>query len=543
MAAHLNDKSSEATLRLPSSACSAANITNKQAAIRPIVTAVRSVLIFGIAYGIAFGYASRFSENTASPLWFPDSVLLCAFLVSPRNFWGWYLLVATPIRLLHGTAPVWFLGATYLNDVLKAVSSAYLLQRLIRGPVRLNTLRQFGIYMTTAAISVPLLSAVGGAAARVVLGNTFWRAFFQWFLGDATAALVLTPTLLYWCFDGVDQIKTRAGLFFSVVLTLGASLYFTFLWPHSQYSPIVLYAPLPLLILTATMLRPVGVSTGISMLALVSTVSAVEGRGAFFMVQSEHSVIAMQLFLIVISVPMLFVAVLIEERKAVETELGHSRETLRESYTRIQDLAGKLLHSQEQERSRIARELHDDICQRLALVSAALEGMNPASTEQDGNSASALVADVQAIGNDLHEISRQLHSSNLQHLGLERSLKNICVSIAQKNHIDVQFASDAVEGLPDEVSLPLPGGQEALSNAVRHGKAKRIQVLLQKEEGSLRMNVSDEGEGFDPATLSDGLGLLSMRERVRFLGGTVSIKSQVGRGTEVDAEVPIRKSA
>jgi len=151
---------------------------------------LRALVIFGIAYALAFRHASVFSENAASPLWFPDSVLLCAFLLSPRRVWGWYLLVGAPIRLFHAAVPVWFLAATYLNDALKAILSAYILQRIIRGPMRLNTLRQFWIYMTIVVIGIPILSAFAGAVVRLSVGDTFWRAFCHWFLGTR---------LLRWC--------------------------------------------------------------------------------------------------------------------------------------------------------------------------------------------------------------------------------------------------------------------------------------------------------------------------------------------------------
>lgn len=510
-------------------------------------TTLRKLLIFGIAYALAFKYGSTFSANRAAPLWFPDSVLLCALLLSPRRLWPWYLLVGAPIRLINQTVPVWFLAATYLNDGLKAILSAYLLRLTMRGPVRLNTLRQFEVYLAIAVVGVPVLSAMGGAAIRVQHGDTFWRAFYEWFLGNATAALVLTPTLLYWCLDGWHEVKGRAAMFLPIVLALAACLYFTFLSPHSEYSPLILYAPLPLLILAATTLRPVGISTAISSLALVSILSAVQGRGAFFMVQSQHSVLSMQLFLILISVPMLFVAILLEERKAVETQLSQSQEALRANYRRTQDLAGKVLNAQEEERRRIGRELHDDIEQRLALVTLGLDRLKselPVGMETESNAANALFADVQTIAADVHEIARQLHPGALQHLGLERALRSLCHNIADQHDIVVEFVSDDVKGLAADVNLCVfRVAQEALSNAVRHGKAKRIDVLLQKGRYLLTLNVSDEGEGFDPTIASGGLGLLSMLERVRFMGGNVLVKSQVGRGTQVDAELPLSKSA
>src|SRR5262249_35426556 len=195
----------------------------------------------------------------------------------------------------------------------------------------------------------------------------------------------------------------------------------------------LLYAPLPLLILAATTLRPVGVSTAMSMLAHVSLVRAVEGRGAFFMVQSQHSVLTMQLFLIVISVPLLFVAILIEERKAVEMELRQSQKTLRENYSRIQDLAGKLLNTQEEERRRIGRELHDDINQRLAMLSLELERVqndHPEGVQEIRQQTNEISEDVQALSHDLH-------SSKLEYLGVVAGIKSWCKDFAERHGMEI----------------------------------------------------------------------------------------------------------
>jgi integral membrane sensor domain MASE1 len=133
---------------------------------------LRAILIFGIAYAVAFRYGSHFSETTPAPLWFPDSVLLCALLFAPKRLWLWFLLIGAPIRLMNARVPIWFLAGTYVNDALKAVLAAYILQRIIRGSVRLNTLRQFGTYIATAVVGLPLLSAFLGAATRLPLGDT-----------------------------------------------------------------------------------------------------------------------------------------------------------------------------------------------------------------------------------------------------------------------------------------------------------------------------------------------------------------------------------
>src|SRR5262252_5654661 len=132
--------------------------------------------IFSVGYFVACNYSKFFTVSSAAPLWFPDAVLLSALLLTPRKRWFWYLLLGLPIRLTHFgvNAPTWFLAATYVNDCLKAFVSAYVLQRGAAGAVRLNTLRQFGIYFAVAGVAAPALSAVLGAGTRVAMGYSFW---------------------------------------------------------------------------------------------------------------------------------------------------------------------------------------------------------------------------------------------------------------------------------------------------------------------------------------------------------------------------------
>ena len=503
------------------------------------------LFLFGVGYTLATRYAMW--ANDAAPLWLPDSVLLCTLLLTPKKRWLFYALVGLPIRLAHAGLPTWFLSATYLNDCLKAAFSAYLLQRLIPGSVRLNTVRQFGIYIGIAGLVVPALSALAGAATRLALGAVFWTSWYQWFMGDALTALVLTPTLLYWSLRDWRGVRERAVPFLVLILTLAAVLYFIFVIPQTGYSPAIVYVPVPFLVLAATKFKPIGVSTTISLLALIAIVSTVEGKGPFVATYSQHVVLSMQLFLAVISVPMLFVAILIEERHAIEEDLRDSRAVLKENCEHVHDLAGKLLHAQEDERRRIARELHDDIGQRLSLLTVAMDELGqklPPGSEKERVLTQSLLREIHGLANDIRELSHQLHSATLQYVGLEAALKSLCQTIERQKHVAIEFHSDHIDGLPEEMGLSLfRVAQEALNNAIRHGRASQINVSLRRREKVLYMKVTDTGLGFDPAKVSDGLGLISMQERLRFLGGKVIVNSQPGVGTEVNAELPLQESA
>ena len=157
---------------------------------RGVVTIVRwpriqSLIGFGlfmVAYYFAYRFGMTFSQTLASPFWFPDSVLLCALLLSPRRFW-WVFIVATlPIRLpvaVPAETPLWFLVTTFMIDSTKGVLTAVLLRRFLKNPLRLQTYQDFGVYCFFAVLLIPALNAFVGAGARQFLGYAYWPAWAQ----------------------------------------------------------------------------------------------------------------------------------------------------------------------------------------------------------------------------------------------------------------------------------------------------------------------------------------------------------------------------
>ena len=218
-------------------------------------------------------------------------------------------------------------------------------------------------------------------------------------------------------------------------------------------------------------------------------------------------------------------------------------ELLRQSNDVIHDLAGKLITAQEEERRRIARDLHDDVAQRIALLSNKMEMLH--QSLPTGTAAAAEFSDIQKeieqASENVRLISHQLHSSKLI-LGLPRALAGYCREFSQQRGIKVEFTQ---KGSVPPFSEPVPLVmfrvlQEALQNVARHSGAGRVEVSLLTEGDEIRLHVKDRGKGFDPVQLSDGLGLVSMRERLRLVGGKIKISSAPGLGTEIEAAVPVR---
>lgn len=211
------------------------------------------------------------------------------------------------------------------------------------------------------------------------------------------------------------------------------------------------------------------------------------------------------------------------------------------------DLTGRLLTAHEDERRRLARELHDDLTQRLARLA-----IDAGQIERNGLSAAvgtarSLREELVRLSEDVHALSYRLHPSVLDDLGLVEALRAECDRVSRHGGMRIDFVAQGVPNtLPGVTSLCLfRVAQEALSNAIRHAGAHAVKVALGASGAGLRLAVSDDGAGFDPARRNGhaSLGLASMRERVRLLEGELDIESAPGRGTTVLAWVPAAGSA
>ena len=210
-----------------------------------------------------------------------------------------------------------------------------------------------------------------------------------------------------------------------------------------------------------------------------------------------------------------------------------------------QDLAevtGKLIQAQEQERSRIGRDLHDDIGQRLAMLTVELDQLEkipaeiPSRVRSLHESALEITNDVQTLSHELHQ------SSKLKVLGVVKSLTSWCREFSTHQNLQIDFRADVATALPVDLGLCLLRVlQEALHNVVKHSGVTKVEVELAEKSGEVRMSIADSGKGFEPeqAVQGRGLGLTSMRERVRLLNGTITIDSKLARGTRISVRIPL----
>jgi signal transduction histidine kinase len=221
---------------------------------------------------------------------------------------------------------------------------------------------------------------------------------------------------------------------------------------------------------------------------------------------------------------------------------------LRRAEGEAQALSGHLITAHEDERRWLARELHDDITQRLAglaIDAAKLPAGDLPPSDIDGRR--SLREGLVQLSEDVHNLSYRLHPSVLDDLGLVEALKAECDRVARSESVRVNIGADTLpQTLPKEVAIGVYRvAQEALRNIGRHAKASMVQLSLTLRDGGLLLSVSDDGSGFEPGLQSrrPRLGHASMRERIRSLGGKLDIQSAPGRGTTVVAWVPIPKAA
>jgi PAS domain S-box-containing protein len=209
----------------------------------------------------------------------------------------------------------------------------------------------------------------------------------------------------------------------------------------------------------------------------------------------------------------------------------------------LEKIGGKLIEAQEEERSRIARELHDDICQRLALLSMELEQASRGSNSGRSPKLEEIRRHCAEIAGDVQALSHKLHSSKLEYLGLAAAIRSFCREFSQQHDVSVEFADENVPNfLPRDISLSLfRVTQEGLQNALKHSGVGQFSVSLRGSANEIQLGVSDHGAGFDveAAKLDRGLGLVSMQERAHLVHGTFTIESSENGGTRILVRVPL----
>jgi signal transduction histidine kinase len=234
------------------------------------------------------------------------------------------------------------------------------------------------------------------------------------------------------------------------------------------------------------------------------------------------------------------------KRRRAEESLRQNVIELDAARSALSHLSRRLMDAQEQERTRVARELHDDVSQRMTILAADLaqlrQTLSSAEAAAQGK-AKVLYDAVIELSRDVQGISRRLHSSRIDLLGLAAAAEDLCSEISSHNGPHIEYIQENVPAtLPEGVAISVFRVlQEALSNAVKHSGARHCRVTLKGSTDTLNLEVTDDGRGFDVEARhrEHGLGLISMEERLNLVNGTLVIASKAGAGTTVRGSVPI----
>ncbi len=215
----------------------------------------------------------------------------------------------------------------------------------------------------------------------------------------------------------------------------------------------------------------------------------------------------------------------------------------------LKDVGGRLLAAQEEERRRVARELHDDFNQRLAVLSIELDQLGQRLQKQAPlhRAVQRLQTQAQEIAAELHRLSYKLHPSKLDHLGLAAAVRSLCKELTDSKKLKVEFHQSGFPAtLERDITLCVFRiAQEGLRNCVKHSGAESARVVLTKTRSAVRLVVSDNGCGFNTKSglMEKGLGFISMKERLHLLGGEINVYSRPLRGTRIEVSVPLKTQA
>ncbi|HEX5049195.1 MAG TPA: MASE1 domain-containing protein, partial [Gammaproteobacteria bacterium] len=304
----------------------------------PSVWKALAVGSFGVAFYVAYRYAMSFSQTTASPFWFPISVLLWALLLTRPRWWPLVVLGTLPLRLWSDVSaglPLSFLLETFAIDSAGAVLTAMALRRFLDNPLKLNTVGEYGLYALFAVVLVPAAAAFGGAAARSIFDDDYWTSWRQWFLGDALTHLIVTPTICYWVLTAPWRSKPRSGsrALEAGLLSAGlvASSYLAFVTQTSDadFTAWRMYVPVPFLLWAAIRFGMLGATGAITCVVIASVGAALQGYGPFAGRSPEGTAAALQHFLLERAAPLYFIAILIEQKERVERSLRESERLFR----------------------------------------------------------------------------------------------------------------------------------------------------------------------------------------------------------------------
>lgn len=523
--------------------------------LRSARTALQGPLLVALLYFLgaeAAFFIGTLSDKIFALFWPPNVVLFCALLIVPYQRWWRYLVAALPahtIAELMVGMPILQLLIAFITNCTAALLNAYAVRYWIGGAPWFSTFRTTLIYILIAAGVSPAISALGGAFVPI-LGSgglsDYWIFWSHWYLANALPNLTLGPVFLIWFADrGQWQLwfvpRRQIEPLMIAAAIAGSCFIAAALAGHlrdSSFLAAVFFLPLPFVSWAAVRYGEKGAGAGVLLVTVILTSLTLRAPGLFPEEKPDRDVLALQLFLMGLSIPLLL--------------LGASIDDLRRTERSTRELATSVLRTQDQERRRIARELHDSTGQNLiagTLIARRIQELMPPSAEPLMDQLNGVLQ--QSIS-ELRTLSYLLHPPLLDEAGLGTALRCYVDGFVERSGIIVYLDVMSDFGrLTADIELVLFRiVQEALTNVSRHANSPTAYIQLRRQHRAsgevVDLTIEDAGRGMPQARVRaltstatrQGLGLASMRERLHEIGGRLEIESEEGR-TCVRAVIPL----
>lgn len=482
-------------------------------------------------------------------VWFPGAVLFGALLATPRHMWPALMTAALAGLVLTGVSfglPAVDTALVIAPSVLLAPVATWLFQRV---PTRAAPLEDFGRFYAFAAIAVIALPA---ACATLITYASHYTAFRGSILSD-WPNIALAHALGYVLYvpvwvsvrspESSVRHEARIPTEFFLLMIVSISL-LGFLWyaygNQPELVPVLCLAPAPIIIAAIIRAQTTGSSLAVFVIVIMAGHLSIDGHGPFMASTPQETTLALQLWALTAALSALTIGVVVEQRFA-------SRRALNGAHDELREMTGRIIATQEQERARLARDLHDDINQRLAATSIGLSSLRrrvPPAIQAEVNH---IQHQVIALSEDVRQLSHELHPSCLHHAGLRDSLEQLCHTPRRPHAPHVVFIADrAIDVLSPDIALCFYRvTQEALANALRHAEASQVTIKASVTRELASLWIFDDGKGMDtdltPST-NPGIGLISMNERAKLLGGSFEMRTAPGKGVDLCLRIPLETS-
>jgi integral membrane sensor domain MASE1 len=470
--------------------------------VRPL-----AVLLVAISYylGTKVGFLLTPVQTPIATFWPPNAILLGAFLLSPKRLWWALVLAVLPAHLLvqlQAGVPVvrtlgWFVGNTG-EALLGAACIRYFNEEndsLLESPRGVISFLVFGVLLA------PLVTSFWDAATVVLTDRSsdYWMLWTTRLSSNMIATLTLVPTILLFGLNGFSWIRkvTLARWVEACVLAFGilfvSILVFDIHNAAADTASLLIFAPLPLLLWASVRFGPAGLSASILVVSLISVWNAMHGRGPFAWSPMAEDVLFLHFSQVAFALPLMAVAALVQE---------------------------------------------------LTLLSIGLDQLRTEPDLSVKPQLDKLYDHASGVTKATRDLSHELHHFGLQYVGLQRALRTLCGKTSARASIEISFVDENMtRPLAADVQVCLYRvAQEALQNIVKHSRARTAYVRLSIRDERVLLQIVDDGVGLSPERQAEGMGLVSMRERVMALDGTFKITSAPMQGTRIETSVPFNES-